>query len=267
MRAVLAEVTDRAALELAQSGALNPSTLHKTVALNKAFVAARFTGNADDYYSPANSYLHSVCDRRMGIPISLSILYAAVARRFGLRAHVLGGFPQHVLVRVEAGNAPQTRWGCNGGNEATIAIAEKDLYVDPFNGFTLLKWDDLVPRFRLQVSPATLCGYVRAVDPGSVYGRLVRNVIGCVSRIRSSPADARTVGGSEDVHPSQYTIQTVKAACYAQQHAIDAHRPGGVSVEQTARFDALFSSLEENRLATMLPHAQLWSTPKSLYVP
>src|SRR5215475_14770504 len=44
-----------------------------------------FRGNRDDYYDPANSYLNEVIERRTGIPITLSVLYLAVARRLGHR--------------------------------------------------------------------------------------------------------------------------------------------------------------------------------------
>ena len=44
-----------------------------------------FTGNREEYYNPANSFLHNVLKRRMGIPISLSIVLIAIARRLGTR--------------------------------------------------------------------------------------------------------------------------------------------------------------------------------------
>ena len=41
-----------------------------------------FQGNRDNYYDPRNSFLNEVIDRRIGIPITLSVLYIEVARRF-----------------------------------------------------------------------------------------------------------------------------------------------------------------------------------------
>ena len=38
-----------------------------------------YRGNAEDYFDPRNSYLNEVIDRKLGIPIALSILYAAIA--------------------------------------------------------------------------------------------------------------------------------------------------------------------------------------------
>ncbi len=63
------------------------------------FDEAGLRGSEDDYYDPRNSYLNEVLDRRLGIPISLSVIYVEVARRAGLEAHGIG-FPGHFLVRV-----------------------------------------------------------------------------------------------------------------------------------------------------------------------
>jgi len=56
-------------------------------------------GNADDYYDPRNSYLHEVIDRRLGIPITLSVVVLGVARRAGIVAEGIG-FPSHFLARI-----------------------------------------------------------------------------------------------------------------------------------------------------------------------
>jgi len=45
---------------------------------------AGLTGDFEDYYDPANSYINCVLDRRRGIPISLSAIGLFVARRVGL---------------------------------------------------------------------------------------------------------------------------------------------------------------------------------------
>jgi regulator of sirC expression with transglutaminase-like and TPR domain len=66
------------------------------------FVQCRFTGNAEDYYDPRNSYLNEVLDRRKGIPISLSLVYCEVARRLGIPAYGVN-FPGHFLVRCAVG--------------------------------------------------------------------------------------------------------------------------------------------------------------------
>jgi len=62
-----------------------------------------FHGSRDDYYDPRNSFLDQVLDRKVGIPISLCVVYVEVARRLGLDAAGVG-FPGHFLARV--GDAP-----------------------------------------------------------------------------------------------------------------------------------------------------------------
>src|SRR2546426_798558 len=49
-----------------------------------------FAGNSGDYYDPRNSYLNHVIDRRLGIPISLSVLAMAVGQRAGLQVEGIG---------------------------------------------------------------------------------------------------------------------------------------------------------------------------------
>ena len=56
-------------------------------------------GNETDYYDARNSFLSDVLDRRLGIPITLSVVFLEVSRRVGLGAAGVG-FPGHFLVRV-----------------------------------------------------------------------------------------------------------------------------------------------------------------------
>ena len=80
-----------------------------------------FRGNADEYYDPRNSYLHEVLDRRLGIPITLSVVYMEVARRLGLE--VVGvGLPGHFIVEA-----------CRGGDTVLL---------DPFAGGETLTLED-----------------------------------------------------------------------------------------------------------------------------
>jgi regulator of sirC expression with transglutaminase-like and TPR domain len=58
-------------------------------------------GDRDGYDEPANSYLDRVLDRRLGIPISLSVLLVEIGRRCGVRLEPVG-MPGHFLVRDPA---------------------------------------------------------------------------------------------------------------------------------------------------------------------
>ncbi len=96
------------------------------------FVEHGFRGNADDYYDPRNSFLHEVLDRRLGIPITLSILYMEVARRIGMTVTGVG-FPGHFLVRA--------------------FDADRAVVIDPFNGGSVLGKDDLQELLTRVVGP------------------------------------------------------------------------------------------------------------------
>ena len=56
-----------------------------------------FAGNLDHYDDPENSFLDSVIERRLGIPITLSVLMIAVGRRLGIDVQGVG-MPGHFLV-------------------------------------------------------------------------------------------------------------------------------------------------------------------------
>ncbi len=83
-----------------------------------------FRGNREDYYDPRNSFVNEVIERRLGIPLTLAVVYIEVARRIGVRARGIG-FPGHFLVRVEDPDR----------DEAVI--------VDPFGAGAVLDRDDL----------------------------------------------------------------------------------------------------------------------------
>lgn len=59
-----------------------------------------FDANMEEYYDVRNSYLNEVLDRKLGIPVTLSILYLEIGQKIGLP---LSGaaFPGHFLVRYQ----------------------------------------------------------------------------------------------------------------------------------------------------------------------
>lgn len=121
------------------------------------FAEEGFQGNEAAYQDPRNSYLNEVLDRRLGIPITLSLVYLEVARRAG---HPLEGvgLPGHFLVRAPAPD---------GG-----------LLVDPFHGGLVLAEEDCQRRLdgvyggRLQLEPPMLA----ATGNRALLARLLRNL-------------------------------------------------------------------------------------------
>lgn len=88
-------------------------------------------GNTTDYYDPRNSFLNDVLDRKLGIPITLSVVYIEVARRLDLQGLSVegAGMPGHFLVRLSSHAG-------DDGNEGSVLI-------DPFHRGVILESADV----------------------------------------------------------------------------------------------------------------------------
>jgi len=77
----------------------NPTAREVIALLNRVlFEEEGLRGNRDDYYDARNSFLNDVLDRKLGIPITLSVIYMDVARRVGFP--IAGtGMPGHFLLK------------------------------------------------------------------------------------------------------------------------------------------------------------------------
>lgn len=117
-----------------------------------------FRGNEQDYYDPKNSLLPDVLDRRLGIPITLALVYCEVARRAGVRARGVS-FPGHFLVRVDA----------VGREDAPIAV-------DPFFGGRRLD-EPALQKLLERAAPAQKLVVAEHLAPASSKTMLVRMLI------------------------------------------------------------------------------------------
>lgn len=63
------------------------------------FEEQQFQGNLPLYFDPRNSFLNEVLDRRLGIPITLSVLFVTIARKLGLPVHGVG-LPGHFITAL-----------------------------------------------------------------------------------------------------------------------------------------------------------------------
>jgi regulator of sirC expression with transglutaminase-like and TPR domain len=87
-------------------------------------VEAGFLGNIVAYGDPRNSFLNEVLERRQGIPITLSIIYVAVARRLGLDAYGVS-LPGHFIAGVRAGSERVLLDMFHGGVPLSLADCEQ----------------------------------------------------------------------------------------------------------------------------------------------
>ncbi|RMH04234.1 MAG: hypothetical protein D6704_11545 [Nitrospirae bacterium] len=112
-----------------------------------------FRGNRQDYYDPDNSFLNVVLDRRVGIPISLSVLYLLIGYR--LRLPVVGvGMPGHFIVGVPS----------------------ISLYIDCFHGGTLLTDADCARTLR-ELGYGFDARYLQPTSHKQILARMLRNLI------------------------------------------------------------------------------------------
>jgi regulator of sirC expression with transglutaminase-like and TPR domain len=83
------------------------------------FDVEKFQGDLEDYYNPKNNFLNYILEEKSGIPITLCILYAEIAKYTNLDLKIVG-FPSHVIVKYK-----------------------EEMILDPFNRGRLLQLDDL----------------------------------------------------------------------------------------------------------------------------
>lgn len=119
-----------------------------------------FAGDAIDYYDPRNSFLPDVLVRRRGIPISLSVLLIAVARRVGIAIEPIGT-PAHVLTRL---------------------VRDPDCYIDAFDGGRVLRRADLAPMFARLAPGVDLDPYLQPMPSADVVRRMLGNLVGIWSQ-------------------------------------------------------------------------------------
>jgi regulator of sirC expression with transglutaminase-like and TPR domain len=125
----LAQLDALAAEVGARVGDLRPP-LRVLQAMRALLQERGFQGNEKEYYDPRNSFLNEVLERKLGIPITLSILTIEVARRLGVYLQGVG-FPGHFLVKC-----------------AVQPGLPSEIFVDAFNGWELLSSEECTARFR-----------------------------------------------------------------------------------------------------------------------
>jgi regulator of sirC expression with transglutaminase-like and TPR domain len=154
------------------AGAVRSRLMPEASPMDRALTVARhlfgecgFQGNAGDYYDVRNSFLNDVLERRMGIPITLSLVMIEVGSRVGVAIDGVG-FPGHFLVRVPTG----TRGSY--------------LFLDPFNAGQRVDQTELLERLRnlaesnqgpeFETVPDE---FLAAVTPRAMLGRMLRNLL------------------------------------------------------------------------------------------
>jgi regulator of sirC expression with transglutaminase-like and TPR domain len=116
-----------------------------------------FRGNLTHYYDARNSFLNDVLERKMGIPITLSVVYIELARQVGLP--IVGvGLPGHFLVRYSA--HPTVFW------------------IDPFHRGQILSREDCQIRLADMYGQALAWSddYLQPVSDHAILQRMLYNL-------------------------------------------------------------------------------------------
>lgn len=126
-----------------------------------------FRGNLDDYFNPSNSYLHRVLRTRMGIPLTLALVYLFAGQRAGLEIYGINT-PGHYLAGM-------------GG-----------VIFDPFHGAMVMSADDLAAKFGTDRAAWANPMHMRAT-PRDTAERMLVNLLNSYSRLGDEARHARTV--------------------------------------------------------------------------
>lgn len=139
-------------------------------ALNRyLFVEQGFKGNTKNYYEVENSYLSCVMDRRVGIPISLSIVYLLVGRRLSLPLFGIG-MPGHFLVKYESDRYK--------------------IFIDCFNGGALLTEKNCA-RFLTEAGYGFDDKYLQKSPTRAILSRMIKNLLAIYSKMDEPVKTAR----------------------------------------------------------------------------
>jgi regulator of sirC expression with transglutaminase-like and TPR domain len=146
------------------------------------FDELRFRGNVLNYYDPANSYLNKVLDRKLGLPITLSVVTMAVAGRAGLTVHGIG-LPGHFIVKA--------------------VESDHEVIFDPFHGGQILSPCDCEQLVQ-QVTGQPFAATREALEPIPI-GLLVRRMLTNLKTVYLKQKDfaraGRTIGRIRQLAP------------------------------------------------------------------
>ena len=120
------------------------------------FETQGFAGSSQEYYYDVrNSYLNEVLERKVGIPITLSVLYMEIGKRIGLPL-VGVGFPGHFIVKHR----------------------DLDTVIDPFERGQILSDEDLSERLtQIFREPVPMHPrFLQAVTNKEILARMLRNL-------------------------------------------------------------------------------------------
>ena len=181
------------------------------------------SGNGIEYHDVRNSFLPDVLERRIGIPISISVVAMEVGRRLGLPVFGVG-MPGHFLV----------------GYGQPDRIDQPIRYVDPFNGGSVLDVDGAHHLFENLFGPdrGFSQDYLAPAGPEEILIRMCANLkqnyaraqdipgLCDIMRLRTCLPDVTVTEGRELVrllHATGLTTDALAVCDQIERHVPSAH--------------------------------------------
>jgi regulator of sirC expression with transglutaminase-like and TPR domain len=137
-----------------------PASIRLGAVADQLFRREGFAGNHAHYEDVRNSCLNVVLERRLGIPITLALVYIEVARRAGVEAHGVS-FPGHFLLRGSDDDRP-----------------DRPLILDPFDGGRPLTEPALRALLARTAGDDAVFGphLLQPCSPGQMLARMLNNL-------------------------------------------------------------------------------------------
>lgn len=153
----LRQLNDLAAAARAVISSTDPLAIQAELLASFLFQKSGFRGNQEAYSDWRNSFLNEVLDRRLGIPITLSVIYIEIARQLAIPAQGIS-LPGHFIVSVWDG--------------------KQTYYFDPFHGGGRLSVNDcaLLVQHTTGYHGPFQVAWLSAADPRTILVRMLNNL-------------------------------------------------------------------------------------------
>jgi regulator of sirC expression with transglutaminase-like and TPR domain len=123
------------------------------------FVERGFYGNSDNYYDPDNSYINKVLDKKIGIPVSISVLYILLAKRLNLPIFGVN-LPSHFIIKYQD--------------------STEEFFIDPFNKGIVISRDEVIQfleKLGLDEEEFNHIPYLKIAEDKEIIKRVLANLL------------------------------------------------------------------------------------------
>jgi regulator of sirC expression with transglutaminase-like and TPR domain len=197
----LAQLDDLAEMATRRAGGATDSYAITGALLAALFQDAGFRGNERNYNDPRNSLVASVLERRIGIPITLSIVLMETARRLGVQLSGVG-LPGHFVV--------------------AFPDATSKLFIDTFDRGRIIDTADCVRLVDKQPVRITWTErFLEPVPPRAILKRVLLNLKNALSQGKNYASALTAIELQLALDPSDPTELRDRGILFARLHRYD----------------------------------------------